>query len=114
MFESEITLRCKSLKNTGEFRGWVFGTDSATGWLQRHDRESWQLAARMPLVDAGPRKSVRNLYTGFGHPFQVAVWADARDARRRRGQRTVGPNRRSTYWRNAVSNSTGVMSSTAS
>ena len=30
-FESEITLCCKSLKTQGKFRGWVLGTEFATG-----------------------------------------------------------------------------------
>jgi hypothetical protein len=33
-FDSEITLRCKSLKSQGKFRGWVFGTISATGVIR--------------------------------------------------------------------------------
>ena len=31
-FWSEITLCCKSMKTQGKFRGWVLGTEFATGW----------------------------------------------------------------------------------
>jgi hypothetical protein len=36
-FESEISLCCKSLETQGKFRGWVFGTISATGSSMRRN-----------------------------------------------------------------------------